>query len=158
MSEGFTKNEIERKWILRGVPNFMDNPPDLSYIIYQFYAEDGWRYRCSINNTTYEREYCKTKKTPNGHGSNLEVENLIEESAYNEASKISKKSVTKTRNVYVYNGLKWEVDDFLSLKLVVMEVELDAIDQTIEIPQFLRDLVIYEVTGIKEFNNSNLSR
>jgi CYTH domain-containing protein len=42
--------------------------------------------------------------------------------------------------------------------MVMMEVELDSIDQPIEIPDFLKDLIIYEVTGIKEFNNSNLSR
>jgi CYTH domain-containing protein len=157
MSETVTKNEIERKWILRGVPPF-SNPPDLSYTIHQFYADDGWRYRASVNNVTYETEYSKTKKTPNGHGSNLEIESPIEVSEYNEAMNGAKKSITKTRNIFLQNGLKWEVDEFISVKLVIMEVELDSIDQPIEIPGFLQDLIIYEVTGIKEFNNSNLSR
>lgn len=157
MSETNIKNEIERKWILRDSP-WLKHHPDFTYMLAQFYMEDGWRYRMSIDNLSYKREYFKTKKTPNGLGSNLEEEYQIQEEEYQEAHKTRKKGLVKSRYVYLQNGLKWEVDDFSGMKLVMMEVELNSIDQEIVIPDFLQDLIIMEVTGMKEFNNSNLSR
>jgi CYTH domain-containing protein len=157
MNEGNTKNEIERKWILRDSPYFKKDP-DFSYVLLQFYMEDGWRYRMSIDNLSYKKEFFKTKKTPNGLGSNIEEEYSITELEYQEAYKYKRKEITKSRYIYIQNGLKWEVDHFSDMKLVIMEVELDSIDQKIEIPQFLQDLIIYEVTGIKEFNNSSLAK
>jgi len=157
MRETNIKNEIERKWILRNSP-WLKNHPDFSCVILQFYMEDGWRYRMSIDNLSYNKEFFKTKKTPNGLGSNIEEEYNITEEEYQEAYKSKKKQITKSRYVYLQNGLKWEVDDFSDMKLVTMEVELNSIDQEIVIPDFLQELIIMEVTGIKEFNNSNLSR
>ena len=151
--------ETERKWILRNIPK---NDPDKIYRIFQKYSSDGWRYRSqeeiSFKNGTgkIEIEYFKTKKRPIGFASNIEEEYRISDFDFNNADKI--KSISKLRHVYYQNGLKYEVDVFNDIHLIIMEVEIEEIDQIIEVPSFLGKEIIYEVTGIKEFNNTNLSK
>ena len=38
------------------------------------------------------------------------------------------KRIQKVRNVYKFGGWKFEVDNFIDLRMVMMEVELDSID------------------------------
>ena len=60
----------------------------------------------------------------------------------------------KNRYVVVCDGLKWEVDEFLSenIGLVVAEVELTSADQSFNCPQWLGQ----EVTDDPRYYNSNL--
>lgn len=61
----------------------------------------------------------------------------------------------KNRHIVVYNGLIWEVDEFLGENkgLVVAEVELESDDQSFDRPEWVGQ----EVTADPRYFNSNLS-
>lgn len=155
--------EIERKWILRRDPLLLQLA-DHYYFIHQKYAEDGWRYREQIEiewdgvnpKFTDRIRYFKTLKTPVGIGANEEEEYEITKSEFENCGPVIK-GIKKFRHVYKYGELKFEVDVFLTIHLVILEVELKSLNQKFEMPDFLNDLLLYEVTGKKEFNNSSLS-
>ena len=62
--------------------------------------------------------------------------------------------IEKSRYIVEYDGLTWEVDEFHGAKegLIVAEVELQAEDQTFNLPPFIDK----EVTGDPAYYNSNL--
>lgn len=143
--------EIERRFIMRNVPAVAG---DEVYTIFQKYAADGWRYRARISRDV--TQYYKTRKTAVSSGVNEEEEHEIDVHAFDNCG-VVKKGIHKTRHVYEYDGLKYEVDEFHHIKLVIMEVELNNIDQQFVMPDFIGDLVICEVTGIRELSNSMLA-
>ncbi len=143
--------EIERRFIMRNVPDVTGHEV---YTIFQKYAADGWRYRERISGD--DKRYYKTRKTALGNGINEEEEYEIDVHAFHNCG-IVKKGIHKTRHVYAHDGLKYEVDEFHHIKLVIMEVELNDINQAFVMPGFINDLVICEVTGIKELSNSMLA-
>lgn len=144
--------EIERRFIMRGKPA---EAPHEEYDIFQKYARDGWRYRRQAAGDNVQ--YFKTRKTAISTGANHEEEYEISGHAFhNDCGEVTK-GIAKTRMVYNHAGHRFEVDHFHHLQLVIMEVELDDIAQPVDMPLFLRDLVIYEITGIKEFSNSSLA-
>ena len=63
--------------------------------------------------------------------------------------------VEKNRRVVEYDGMHWEVDEFLGENqgLVIAEVELESVDQDIAIPDWVGE----EVTHDSRYFNSNLS-
>jgi len=67
-----------------------------------------------------------------------------------------KPQIEKTRYLVGHAGLTWEVDVFAGQNagLVIAEVELEAVDQTVDLP----DWVGREVTGDQRFFNAYLSR
>jgi CYTH domain-containing protein len=54
--------------------------------------------------------------------------------------------------------LKWEIDVFKDIRLIVAEIELPKGDYKYEVPKFIKDLTIMDVTNHKEFSNKRLSR
>ncbi len=144
--------EIERRFILRGNSSV---DPDEVYEIFQKYADNGWRYRRQQSGDVIK--YFKTRKTVVGSGVNEEEEYEITQDEFVNNCGVALKGISKTRSVYHHEGLRFEVDSFHDLQLVIMEVELDDIAQGVSFPQQLRELIIYEITGIKEFSNGSLA-
>ena len=64
--------------------------------------------------------------------------------------------IEKNRFVVSYEGLNWEVDQFLGANqgLVVAEIELSSADQTFKLPPWIGR----EVTDEPKYFNSNLSK
>lgn len=62
--------------------------------------------------------------------------------------------IEKTRNIAIYQGHTWEIDEFLgdNLGLIVAEIELDNPDEAFEKPDWIGD----EVSGIARYYNSKL--
>lgn len=61
--------------------------------------------------------------------------------------------VKKTRSIVMYDGYKWEIDEFESpAKMIIAEIELDHSHHDYSIPDFIGD----EVTGNPQYYNSNL--
>ncbi len=156
--------EIERKFLLKNVPNF--SKKDINrFHIHQIYVEiDGEinRFRMAEElvddfSVDVDVDYVKCVKKPISVGVFEEIEECISKDVFDEMSKKDHRHISKTRIVYEENGLKWEIDVYHSMKLVTLEVELDDIEQKISIPNFIDDLVITELTGKKEFSNYNLS-
>jgi CYTH domain-containing protein len=55
-------------------------------------------------------------------------------------------------------ALTWEIDEFTDRRLVLAGVELPAEDVAVEIPGWLRPLLIREVTDEEEYRNAKLAR
>ena len=149
-----TKNniEIERRYILRAKPVAL---ADEEFEIFQKYSANGWRYREQASGS--EVVYYKTRKAVIASGVNEEEEYVIAQEEFMNDSGVATKGISKTRSVFHHEGLRFEVDSFHHLQLVIMEVELDSIDQVFTVPDFLQELIIFEITGIREFSNSSLA-
>lgn len=153
--------EIERRWLLKDIPKLGHDTTHDS--IAQYYVEENGkkvRYRHVIRWSPKEEEgekFFKTTKKKLGHGEweEDEVELTMEEfksSVTNGAPK-----VVKSRYYLEHSGLVWELDYFLNMNLMIVEVELDDINQDIEIPEVFKKNIIMEITGIDEFQNSSLA-
>lgn len=147
--------EIERKYILKRLPYFT---PDQVLSIMQFYTSAGSRYRSSTNMETKNTFFYKTDKTPVSDGVNEEIESEIHQLEFYYNMQHAVKALHKVRHVFRWVGYKFELDVFSHHKeLVLMEVELKSMDEEFEIPTFLQELILEEVTGQKEYNNFQIA-
>jgi CYTH domain-containing protein len=97
-----------------------------------------------------------TVKGPNEDGKRLEFEYDI---PYQDAREMldslcRKPLIEKTRYKIPFGGFIWEVDEFKgeNVGLIFAEIELTAVDQTFEIPEWIGE----EVTGDIRYYNANL--
>jgi len=166
--------EIERKFLLKRFPDSeldkkfpLDSEENLHklliYEIEQYYFKvDGKKLRfrlrfCENNGIT---QYFQTEKHVISSGVFEEIESEIGLQEFLEVFKDNKNKgsvIKKTRYSFEENGLLWEIDKYTNIDIVTLEVELDDINQDIKIPKFLKDMIITELTGKKEFSNHNLS-
>lgn len=153
-----TKNlEIERKFLLSNIPNL--NYTD-ELLIYQFYTDVNGiinRFREIRNIKSQDSIYQHCIKTPLSHGTFQEIETEISYDDFQNMRKNEIGNILKKRFIYTENNLKWEIDDYLNIKLITLEVELIDIKQNIIIPPTINDYIITEITGNKLFSNHNLS-
>ena len=66
--------------------------------------------------------------------------------------------IRKRRYLVPEGDLVWEIDEFLDQELVLAEVELPAASVIPPIPEWLRPVLVAEVTGDPSYNNSTLAR
>lgn len=160
--------EIERRFLLKNVPIFGKKREFKIYDIFQFYFEvkgKRTRFRQSTEKITSSYSptdkvtYFSTKKKFISKGTYEEIEVEISEKTFWKKYRETKnrRSISKTRFVYKYKGLKFEIDKFTEMHLVVMEIELKNINQKINFPDFIKKEIILEVTDIRELGNYNLS-
>ena len=160
--------EIERRFLLKNVPSFGKKREFEIYDIFQFYFEvkgKRTRFRQSTKKAGYSYSptdkvtYLSTKKKFISKGTYEEIEVEISEKTFWKKYRETKnrRSISKTRFVYNYKGLKFEIDKFTEMHLVVMEIELKNINQKINFPDFIKKEIILEVTDLRELGNYNLS-
>lgn len=65
--------------------------------------------------------------------------------------------ITKTRYIYKAGKLKWEIDVFQSLKLIIAEIELPKEGHKFTMPGEIATELIMDVTGIPHFTNRSLA-
>lgn len=154
--------EIERRFLLKRVPVEISYQP--KYEVFQKYSSDGFRYRRTTEYGVPLREpytpirYYKTHKTTIESGVAIEDEKEITQEEFCNEVRLEFPFITKKRFVYRDDsGLKFEIDQFNDMSLVILEVELNDIDQGFSIPDFIKKEIIMEITGIKEFGNRNLA-
>jgi len=158
------KLEIERKFLLKSVP---DIKPIEIIKIDQFYFKNKkgvWERARSWDSNINGVKYIHTVKKTVSKGVNLEDEKLISEQDFLEFKKNCLKSdvesrfISKERWIYPDGNLYWEVDIFNSgHHLIVAEIEIPTKNYKINIPNFIGDKLLLEVTGLKQFSNRNLS-
>lgn len=157
------KVEIERKFLLKSLPNI--DPID-SIKIDQFYLKNDlgiwervreWESRSGIR-------YIHTIKKSISKLENLEEEKDISESEFLDFKdrcldpKSSSKFIKKVRHIYPFGKLNWEVDEFDNgYHLIIAEVEIPTKYFKLKIPNFIKDVCLLEVTGLKQFSNRSLS-
>lgn len=147
--------EKERKWVLHELP--FAKPDHILYIL-QFYTGDGVRYRAATDSRDGRTRCYKTIKTPTDQpGVNNEEESGVKSAELYANFRFAKRALHKTRSVYLYKGLKFEVDHFNNVKLILMEVELRSMEQQIALPAFIEEVINEEVTGNVAYNNFNLA-
>lgn len=155
--------EIERKFLLKNLPKF--NSKVEKFIIHQIYVKGKGgkvtRYRMTENVDSPiespQRIYHVCNKKMLSPGVFEEIESEITRAEFEKMLDLKHRYIIKTRYVYRENGLKWEIDVYHDMKLVMLEVELEDINQKITIPDIIEEQMIVEVTGQRVFSNYNLS-
>ena len=101
----------------------------------------------------------KKKKNKIEPGVYEEHEIGLNEGAFNDLKRYSKKRIAKYRYIYKINKkLKWEVDIFQDMKLVIAEIEIPTKDFKFKIPEYIKEKIIMEVTEFEQFTNFNLAK
>ena len=159
------KLEIERKFLLKGMPS--EQPLDIIDID-QWYLKNKygiWERARTWNSDLNGLKWIHTIKTPISKGIQEEVERDLTEEEFDKFVKKCKlkteesRFITKQRWIYpIEKELYWEVDMFdTGHHLVVAEIELPKKNTKFTTPEFIREKILIEVTGMKQFSNKNLS-
>lgn len=163
--------EIERRWLLRKLPNVAAQE---NYLVSQYYTPEG-RFRATTSysesgdkNFNPETKYFHTIKKTVSHGTNEEQEREITKAEYLKAIESATKLINKIRFIHKEKGndLKFEVDLFTDTNwhdkfhadLIILEVELASIDQKIHFPYYIENRIIKEITGDTTYSNFNLAK
>lgn len=167
-----TKLEKERKFLIKFPSSWSSLAELFEYLvdvkrISQTYltaekGEQAARVRKTVEGPTGHTKtiYHFNQKKPVETGVHEETEHEISDKEYEKYLKKSnpeKCAVEKTRFVFDYHDQTFELDLFKGhLKgLAIMEIELDDMDDTVELPPFLK--VLKEVTKDKNFTNFRLA-
>ncbi len=158
------KLEIERKFLLKSLP---DIKADQVVEIEQFYFKNDkgiWERARSWFSSNGDKKYIHTVKKSVSKSVNIEDEHDLTFKQFisfkNKCYKTpdDSKYIKKTRYIYKDGSLKWEIDEFNNdYKLIIAEIEIPRQDYEVIIPDYLKDLVLIEVTGMKPFSNRSLS-
>jgi CHAD domain-containing protein/CYTH domain-containing protein len=149
--------EIERKFLLTGLPSLEDVEPPVE--IEQGYLP-GERLVERVRRIASEEgvELARTVKEGSGL-TRLEVEEPVTAEVFERLWPLTEGRRLRKRRYRVPAGdLTWEIDEFLDRDLVLAEVELTPGAPTeVEIPAWLRPHVEREVTGEEAYSNFKLA-
>ena len=151
------KPEIERKYLLRALPERARTAPFVE-------IEQGWlpggEPRVRLRRVTGDAGPRFVRTIKRGRGlvrSELEEEILAAEFEALWASTEGCR-VRKRRYQVTEADLTWEVDAFCDRDLVLAEVELPTAAYPVPLPEWIRSLLVREVTEEGEYVNLNLAR
>lgn len=150
--------EIERKYLLRGLPDRAREAPSLE--IDQGYLP-GTRINERIRRvrSAHGTRYYRTVK----YGSGLkrtEVEEETTELFFTTVWPLTRGCrIHKRRHVVETGNGTWEIDEFLDRDgLVLAEIELEREDDVVEPPDWLAPLIEREVTDDSRYTNHTLAK
>ena len=149
--------EIERKFILSKIPNSLPISE-----IKQGYLQTDKNRTVRIRSITDSDGFIKnilTIKGPSSENgmSRFEYETSIpKKNAKDLFSLCYKPLIEKTRHIYIFDGMKWELDEFHEANkgLLIGEIELKSESVNFKLPNF----ILEEVTGKKKYYNSMLQK
>ena len=149
--------EIERKFILSKIPNSL---PKLE--IKQGYLQTDKDRTVRIRSVTNLDGLIKNILTIKGPSSKngmsrFEYENIIPNKNAKDLFKLCYKPlIEKTRHIYIFDGMKWELDEFHRANngLLIGEIELKSESVNFKLPNF----IVEEVTDQKKYYNSMLQK
>jgi len=159
-----TNLEIERRFLLKSIPNI---PFEMTLEITQCYLspkkdKETERVRAItkiIDGHIVGDQWVHTIKKPTEGLGQIEIEKDITWDDYSLGKEHSDRMISKTRHIFKHksDNLKWEIDQFNGLSLVIAEIEIPSEDYELKIPKILRPYILMEITGMKQFSNSNLA-
>lgn len=166
-----TELETERRFLLRSLPLDLDNGSrmsvedtyDIEYFVAQHYlsSKDDLitkRIRHLIDKRTGDIKFIYTEKERISDITCNESEKEISVEEFHELASESKRAIYKHRYVYKSGGLKWEIDSLdQESGLIIAEIEIPTENYDLDIPKFIKEQIIYEISGIREFSNSSLA-
>jgi CYTH domain-containing protein len=149
--------EIERKYLLRSCPPETSGAPavdiDQGYLPGERILERVRRVS-SADGTRYYR----TVKLGTGI-QRLEFEEETTEQFFATVWPLTRgRRVQKRRFTLLDEGVEWVVDQFVDRPLVLAEVELETADAAVQVPAWLANVLVREVTNEPEYTNFRLSR
>ena len=148
--------EIERKYLLRGLPEQVHGAP-CREIEQGWLPGRKWQERLRHTRTAMKETFVRTVKMGEGL-ERIEVEEPIAPEVFAQLWPFtSTRRVRKLRYDIAVGTRTWEIDHFLDRDLVLAEIELEAADEAVELPAWLAPLVIREVTSEPEYSNVNLA-
>ena len=150
--------EIERKYLLRELPRF----PRVTAIleIDQGYLPGDKLVERLRREESREGDvrYYRTVKIGSGIERH-ELEDETDQRTFDHLWLLTQGRRLRKRRYLVPNGDDvWEVDEFLDRSLVLAELELEHADERIEIPDWLKAVLVREVTEEKQYTNRSLAR
>lgn len=150
--------EIERRFLLKRIPEGMMHSPLLRITQKYFIDEDGLerRIRKTIDDDN-QVSYDWNRKFVKEHGVNDEKEGPLTKSEYLVREKKCTHGLEKKRYLMKKGELVWEVDNFKNMAPIIAEIETPTKDYPLEIPSFIQDVLIMEITGMREFSNRALA-
>lgn len=169
------KTEIERKFVLMGIPMEFVSIATKKEIV-QYYVKESnpegegesreARYRKTLTHGEEPKtEFHRNTKVCMSPGINEETEDEVTESDFYDAIQNSSAYVMKTRwTLDVSNDrgdYKFELDVYSDFNMKVLEIECPKIDEPFDelpFPKGLREVVMAEVTGNNGFSNSSIAK
>ena len=158
------KLEIERKLLVKSLPQIKE---DYVYQIEQYYFKNTqgiWERGRTYHSDKTGDMYIHTVKKSISKGVNMEDEYEMTKEDFEKfrlkcmEPGIESRHISKERWIYKQGDLKWEVDKFNSgYHLIIAEIEVPTKKYNLIIPKFMQDVILLEVTGLKQFSNRNLS-
>src|SRR5438105_435389 len=138
--------EIERKYLLGALPSCVHDSPSLE-------VDQGYLPGVRINERVRRTRggdgvrFYRTIKMGSGID-RLEIEEETSELFFATVWPLTRGArVYKRRYLVPDGGVTWEIDEFLDREgLWLAEIELERIDQVVDVPSWLRDVVEREVT------------
>jgi len=158
--------EIERRFLLKTIDEIELGTLcnyDIKTIIQFYHLVNGQTVRYRQVSPNYgEKKYYQTikKKIDTFTFEEDEKEISFLEFTKSIASQTENQKVIVKRRFNYYDekqNLKFEVDVYSNLNLIILEVELPTKETKFEIPKIISDNIIIEVTGISQFSNAELS-
>jgi CYTH domain-containing protein len=156
--------EIERKYLIRSIPNLSTIDGVQGSRIEQIYLTSGPHEQIRIRRRLAQdgsATYYRTVKSETGvAGKRNEREERIKGTEYLSLAKFQEegtKPILKTRYCFPWRSQYFELDVFKNpAGLILLEIELTEVNDRIELPPFLD--VVREVTEEKDFSNHSLSK
>jgi adenylate cyclase len=147
--------EIERKYLLSAMPR-MPEPIDVLEID-QGYLPGVARLRHQ-RSTSGAEQFFRTVKQGAGV-QRTEIEDEIDRAEFDALwPQTSGRRVRKRRHVVANGDDHWEIDEFLDRALVLAELEFDDPEHSVVIPDWLRPVLVRDVTDEPEYTNRSLAR
>jgi CHAD domain-containing protein/CYTH domain-containing protein len=153
---GAPTQEIERKYLLRGLPERVRGVE--SSEIEQGYLPGG-AVRERLRRAVGPRGARHTRTVKVGAGiARAEFEEEVAPSVFARLWPLTEGARLRKRRYRISDGeLTWEIDEFLDRPLVLAEIELPAEDTPVEPPEWLAPWIVREVTGEPEFSNLRIA-
>jgi CHAD domain-containing protein/CYTH domain-containing protein len=157
VTTGSADIEIERKYLLSGMPPSLEGQPfreiEQGYIPGERLHERVRRVRKDGSEW-----YVRTVKVGSGIR-RIELQEDTDRETFEVLWPLTEgRRVTKRRYRVPEGGLTWEVDEFTDRDLVLAEIELPSEEVKPRLPEWIAPYVVREVTGESEYLNMNLAR
>src|ERR1019366_892940 len=146
--------EIERKFNLKSMPNV--DPDEIVKIDQWYWKNNGiWEGASTWFSDVDGNKWMHTIKKSVSKGVNIEDEKDLTLDEYNRFIETCQmpgsesRFISKERHIYKDGDLKWEVDKFDDIYLIIAEIEIPKKNHPIVFPDYISDLVLLQVTGLK---------
>lgn len=140
--------EIERRWWLKEIPDISNRVYTQSRV-YQRYIRPGVRMR-----RVDDEHYSLTVKI-GPYGNCEEYKTDITKEVWDVLSHAAEGTLAKTRLWFSEDGHTFEFDYYPGFNITILEVEFTNEDaaKSFQLPDYIRAVVVREVTGETEFSN-----